>query len=119
MEENLEDYFGSKITASERRVLMTKWCDKAWESVSRRSIVRGFKKCGLSTNMDGCENQEVHIEKIPDYQMPLDDDESNEEYTLDDDVESDDGDGEDYVENESDTEENVDSELNSDACSGN
>ena len=61
MEENLEDYFGGKISASERRVLMTKWCGEAWESTSRSSVVRGFKKCGLSTNVDGSENQEVHI----------------------------------------------------------
>ena len=51
--------------------------------------------------------------------MPLDDDEFNEEYTLYDDVERDDGDGEDYVKNESGTEENVDSKLSSNACSDN
>ena len=68
---------------------MTKWCGEAWEITSRSPVVGGFEKCGLSTNVDGSENQEVHIEKIPDYQMPLDDDEFNED--LDDDVESDDG----------------------------
>ena len=96
---------------------MTKACGEAWESISRSSVVRGFNKCVLSTNMDVSKNQEVHIDKIPDYQMPLDDDEFNKEYTLDDDVESNDGDGEDYVENESGTEENVDSKLRSDAGS--
>ena len=95
MEENLEDYVGGKISPSERRILMTKWCGEAWEITSRNSVVRGFEKCGLSTNVDGSENQEVHIEKIPDYQMPLDDDEFNKDYTLDDDVESDDGVGKD------------------------
>ena len=88
-----------KESASERRILTTKWCGETWESISRSSVVSGFKKCGLSTNVDDSENQEVQIEKIPDYQMSLDDDEFNKEYTLDDDVESDDGDGEDYVEN--------------------
>ena len=71
MEENLEDYVGGKISASERRILMTKWRGKAWENISRSSVLRGFKKCGLSTDVDGSENQEVHIEKIPGYQMPL------------------------------------------------
>ena len=66
--------------------------------------------------------QEVHIEKLPDDQMPFDDDELNEEYTLDDndhDIESDNGDGDDYVENQSDTEENFDSEIISEECSSN
>ena len=82
-------------------------------------MVRGFKNCGLSTNVNGSENQEVHIEKIPNYQMPLDDDEFNEEYTSDDGVKGDDGDEDDYVDNGSGTEENVDSELRSNACSDN
>ena len=64
MEENLEDYVGSKIV-SERCILMTKSCGKAWESISRSSVVREFKKCGISTNVDGSKNEEVHIEKIP------------------------------------------------------
>lgn len=93
MKENLEDYFGVKASASERRILMKKWCGEACESISRSSVVRRFEKCGLSTNVDGCENHEVCIEKIPDYQMPLDDDEFSKECTLDGNVESDDGDG--------------------------
>ena len=47
------------------------------------------------------ENQQVHIEKITDYQIRLDDDELNEEHTLDDnghDIEGDDCYGDDYVE---------------------
>ena len=86
-------------------------------SISWNSVLRGFS--GLSTNVDGSENQEVHIQKIPGYQIPFDDDEFYEEYTLDDDVESDDGNGKDYFESESGTEENADSELSSDACSDN
>ena len=82
-----ENYVGDKISTSERRILMTTWSDEAWESIDRSSVERGFKKCGLSTNVDGSENPEVYIEKIPDYQIPLDDDEFNEEYTFDDDVE--------------------------------
>ena len=65
------------------------------------------------------ENQEIHIEKIPDYQMPLNDHKSNKEYTLDDGTESDDGDVDDYVKNESCTEESVDSKLSSNVCSDN
>ena len=51
--------------------------------------------------------------------MYLDDEEFNDEYTLHDDVENDDGDGEAYIENGSGTEKNVDNELSSDTCSDN
>ena len=49
----------------------------SWEkaSISKRAL----KKCGLITNVDDSENQEVHIEKIPGYNMPLHDKEFNEE----------------------------------------
>ena len=63
---------------------MTKSYDEVWESVIRNLVVKGFKKCGLSPNVDGSKNQEVHIEKIPDYQTILGDHEPKEEYTLDD-----------------------------------
>ena len=49
--------------------------------------------------MDGSENQEVYIEKIPNYNMRLNDEEFNEEYPSSDGVESDDDDREDFVEN--------------------
>ena len=51
--------------------------------------------------------------------MPFDGNEFKKEYTSDDDVESDDGAGKDYVEIESDIEENIDSKLSSDVCSDN
>ena len=63
---------------------MTKSCDEAWESIIKNLVAKGFKKYGLSTNVDGSKNQEVHIEKIPGYQIILGDHEPNEEYTLDD-----------------------------------
>ena len=67
------------------------------ESISRNSVVREFKKYSLNTNEEKRKKRkEVHFEKIPDYQMPLD-----EEYTLDNDghdAESDEGDGDDYIE---------------------
>ena len=47
---------------------MAKWCGEPWECISRISVVRGSKICGLSTNVDGSKNQEVHIEKILEYQ---------------------------------------------------
>ena len=62
IQENLEDYVGVKVSASKRCIFMRKWCGKAWDSISRSSVLRGFKKCGLSTDVDGFKNQEVHTE---------------------------------------------------------
>ena len=42
MEENLEKYTEGKLTASERRVLITKWCGEAWSNLDKDVIVRGF-----------------------------------------------------------------------------
>ena len=56
MEENLDDYVGGKIRVSEGQTLIKEQCGKAWESISRNSVVRGFKKSGLSTNVDVSEN---------------------------------------------------------------
>ena len=45
----------------------------------RLQVVRALNKCGLRTKVDGSENQEVYIEKIPHYNMRLNDEEFNEE----------------------------------------
>ena len=49
MEENLDDYVGGKIRVSEGQTLIKEQCGKAWENISRNSVVRGFKKSSLST----------------------------------------------------------------------
>ena len=50
LEKNLQRYPKRKISASERRVLVTKWVGKAWTEVGsyRHMVVRNFKKCGIS-----------------------------------------------------------------------
>ena len=46
----LYQYVDGKINASQRRVLMTKSVGEAWSKVGKMkdSIIRSFKKCGLS-----------------------------------------------------------------------
>ena len=51
------------------------------------SIIRSFKKCGLSVALDGSEKDEVNIESLPEYQMPSAFVQDN-EYVLDADDES-------------------------------
>ena len=64
---------------------MTKWVGEAWSKVGKMkdSIIRSFKKCGLSVALDGSENDEVNIEGLPEYQMPSAFVQDN-EYVLDD-----------------------------------
>ena len=72
------------------------------ESISRDFVVRGFKKCDLSTSVDE--------HKVRDCQMLIDE-------SGDDDFESNADNGYDLIGNEHDTEENVVSELSVDEYS--
>ena len=71
LDKNLDQYVDGKINASQRRVLMTKWVGEAWSKVGKMkdSIIRSFKKCGLSVALDGSEKDEVNIQGLPEYQM--------------------------------------------------
>ena len=44
MADNLEKYAEGKITASERRILLTKWVGDAWHKTNKEMVVRSFKK---------------------------------------------------------------------------
>ena len=89
LDKYLDQYVDGKLNASQRRVPMTKWVGEAWSKVGKTkdSIIRSFKKCGLSVALDGSENDEVNIEGLPEYQMPSAFVQDN-EYVLDDDDES-------------------------------
>ena len=71
VDENLNQYVDGKINASQRRVVMKKWDGEALPKVGKTedSIIRSFKKCGLSVALDGSENADVNIEGLPEYQM--------------------------------------------------
>ena len=71
--ENLQRYTEGKTSASEGRVLVTKWVGKARTEVgsNRDVVVRSFKKCGISLSLDDSENGEVHIESIDEYELLL------------------------------------------------
>lgn len=38
MKENLEDYIAGKIIATEKQILINKWCSTAWGSISTSSV---------------------------------------------------------------------------------
>ena len=120
LEENLQRYTEGEITASERRILITKWIGNAWAEVSsnRDMVVRSFRKCGISLLLDGSENGDVHIESMEDYQFPT----ANEiiEFQLESESENEDDGKDDYeidhdcndeAENSSDNESSDDSNV--------
>ena len=76
LQENLDDYVKGRISASERRILFTKWVGKAWEDLSAKKdmIIRSFKKCGISVAIDGSEDKEIIIEGLEDYTVGESDD---------------------------------------------
>ena len=59
----------SEFTASERRVLLSKWIGEAWEKVCTKPeiITRGFRKCGISIAVDGSEDEVININGVDDY----------------------------------------------------
>ena len=59
----------SEFTASERRVLLSKWIGEAWEKVCTKPeiITRGFCKCEISIAVDGSEDEVININGIDDY----------------------------------------------------
>ena len=77
LSEHLDLYTGGKITASERRILITKWCGEAWHGINADIVQRGFLKCGISTALDGSEDHLVNIEKLPHYRMPTSDEDGD------------------------------------------
>ena len=109
LNENLEKYTtDGKISAPERKVLMTKWVGDAWVNTNQDMVHRSCKKCGISLALDGSENHLLIIEKLPEYTMP--EEETGEEYQLFSDEEDDEEDDEEEAEtNDYDIVEEVDS----------
>lgn len=61
-----------QISASERRVLFTKWVGHAWDEISaknKNTIIRSFHKCGISLPIDGSEDSEININGVEDYEV--------------------------------------------------
>ena len=61
-----------KLSASQRRLLMTKWVGQGWKKISGMNelIIRSFKKCSFLVALDRSKNGQVSIDDIPNYEMP-------------------------------------------------
>ena len=65
--ERLNMWKNGKVSASERRILYTKWLGESWEDFTQNhqdQITKAFKRCGMFNAIDGSEN---HLIKIPRY----------------------------------------------------
>ena len=69
MHDNLEQYVQNSLSASARRVLITKWVGAAWSQVSQKKemVQRAFKKCGISVSIDGSEDAAINIRGLEEY----------------------------------------------------
>ncbi len=75
--ERLEQWKNGKVSASERRILATKWLGDAWEeytSEHQDEITLAFKKCGMYNALDGSENHLIKVKGAPDFQPQKKDD---------------------------------------------
>jgi hypothetical protein len=82
---NIEQWSAHKdffYSASQRRILITKWVGQAWRELHQdksETIIRSFKKCGISTAPDGSEDDQINIRglELTDLAIPVVDDALN------------------------------------------
>ena len=73
MHANVSLYVEGKMSASQRRVLISKWVGQAWTEVcsKRDMICRAFEKCGITVPIDGSNDDRINIKGLTDYQVDL------------------------------------------------
>lgn len=72
-EANLDAWVLGKISASERRILMTKWIGAAWEVFCQEykdTIQASFIKCGIALPIDGSQDTLINIRGLNHYSIP-------------------------------------------------
>ena len=72
-EENLNAWVIGKISASERRILMTRWTGSAWAAFCTEyqdTIRASFVKCGIAVPIDGSQDSLINIRGLTDYYVP-------------------------------------------------
>lgn len=72
-EEHLDEWVHGKLSASERRILMTQWIGSAWTafcSEYQETIKASFIKCGVTVPIDGSNDAAINIRGLQDYNVP-------------------------------------------------
>ena len=84
IEDNLDLWETGKLTASEKRILITQFVGAAWDKLFSSEQYKPFsffQKTGCLLTLDGSEDDKVNIEGCPDYKLPqapiVDDDDDN------------------------------------------
>ena len=71
-DEHMDEWAKGKYSVSDRRVMLTHWVGKAWvkfHDQHRRTIIRAFRKIGVTLAIDGSEDAELSIKDIPDVEV--------------------------------------------------
>ena len=72
-EDNLQKWEDGKITASEKRILITKWVGEAWDIIFKSGKYnqdKFFEHTGCLLTLDGSEDHLIKIQRLPDYKPP-------------------------------------------------
>ena len=69
-QERLNAWSDGKVSASERRILMTRWAGDAWDTLSSMTIIKAFKHCGVANDINGKENDKVRVQNLRTYKPP-------------------------------------------------
>lgn len=68
----LEKWKNGLISASERRILMTKWLGEAWHDFTtnhQSKITAAFKHCGMYNAIDGSENHLIKLRGLDNFKL--------------------------------------------------
>ena len=73
VEDNLEKWEYGKLSASDKRILITQWVGAAWEKLFPDNSYhpdRYFECTGCLLSLDGSEDDKVNIQGLPMYKPP-------------------------------------------------
>ena len=65
------DVWHDRMTAKERRILMTKWTGEAWDELKKKAeyIPRLFEKAGCLVTADSSDDEKIQPQKLNDYKF--------------------------------------------------
>ena len=60
-----------KLSAGDRRILLTKWVGSAWDmcTMDNTVTIRAFEKCGISLPIDGSRDECINIRGLEGYKV--------------------------------------------------
>ena len=71
-DEHMDEWAKGKYSVADRRIMLTHWVGKAWikfHERHRNTIIRAFRKIGVTLAIDGSEDTELSIKDVPDVEV--------------------------------------------------